>query len=417
MPACIERRGVSSWRVTVTNGYKGKRQKRIRKTFKFPPTWSNEQQREEVEKQAEILDAQVKQQTNQVPEVNFQEETSKDITFTEYAKLWLKEYASVNMQPKTLYQCEVKLNHRIIPYFAHYRLSQIKPLTITRFINMLSGTIVDEASQRRLSPQTVNHYISLLSSMFSMAVRWELMPTNPCSKVVKPKVKHDEVIILDEEDSKLLMKRIEKAPIKYRCIVQAAIMTGLRLGELVALKWHDIDFENKTLRVDRAKSYVPGKGCFDKEPKTRTSRRSIAVPQKLLDTFLLLKSEQDRQKEKLKEKWHETEYLFTTFDGLPMGHNTPTRWFKDFLDALRADQRQEQTAAGIPQSGHKVFPNMRFHDLRHLHASLLMGKGVDIQTISRRMGHARASTTANIYGHPLMANDRKAAEILESELA
>jgi integrase len=135
----------------------------------------------------------------------------------------------------------------------------------------------------------------------------------------------------------------------------------------------------------------------------------------LLDTFLLLKAEQARQKEQQKDNWHDNDYLFTAYGGLPMGHNTPTRWFKDFLADQRAKQQWEQTAAGIPVSEQKLFPKMRFHDLRHIHASLLIGKGVDIQTVSRRLGHARASTTANIYGHPLMANDAKAAAIIETE--
>lgn len=241
---------------------------------------------------------------------------------------------------------------------------------------------------------------------------------NPITSIsrLKRRTYHGDVLILDENDSRLLIRLIEDAPIKYRCIVLAALMTGLRLGELVALKWHDIDFDSKILKVERAKSYVPGKGCFDKEPKTRTSRRSITVPQKLLDTLQMLKVEQNRQKEKLMDKWHDSDYLFTTYNGLPMGHNTPTRWFKDFLDSVRANQRQEQMSAGVPESELKLFPKMRFHDTRHVHASILIGKSVDIQTVSRRLGHARASTTANIYGHPLMANDAKASAIIESEL-
>lgn len=423
-PARIEQRGKSSWRVTVTDGYNNGKQNRIRETYKFPQTWPIERQREEIEKLASALEAKLKQQLEAdfkqqfvpVPEKNHIDDTSEDMLFSEYAKLWLKEYAEVNMQPKTLYQCEVKLNHRILPFFAQYRLSQIKQLVITRFINDLSGTIIDETSMKKLSPQTVNHYISLLSSMFSMAIRWELMTSNPCSKVTKPKINHGDVLILDENDSRLLIQLIEDAPIKYRCIVLAALMTGLRLGELVALKWHDIDFASKILKVERAKSYVPGKGCFDKEPKTRTSRRSITVPQKLLDTFQMLKAEQNRQKENLMDKWHDSDYLFTAHDGLPMGHNTPTRWFKDFLDSVRERQRQEQLSAGVPESELKLFPKMRFHDTRHVHASILIVKSVDIQTVSRRLGHARASTTANIYGHPLMANDAKASAIIESEL-
>jgi integrase len=99
-----------------------------------------------------------------------------------------------------------------------------------------------------------------------------------------------------------------------------------------------------------------------------------------------------------------------------MGHNTPTRWFKDFLENLRTSQQEEQTAQGIPSSKQKLFPMIRFHDLRHLHATLLIGEGIDIYTVSRRLGHARTSTTADIYCHPLKANDIKAASVIESIL-
>ena len=91
-------------------------------------------------------------------------------------------------------------------------------------------------------------------------------------------------------------------------------------------------------------------------------------------------------------------------------------WFRNFLIRIRARQRQEQLAAGIPESKLKVIPLIRFHDLRHTHATLLIAEGIDIETIKKRLGHARASTTANIYCHPLKSQDILAAQVIESLL-
>jgi integrase len=112
----------------------------------------------------------------------------------------------------------------------------------------------------------------------------------------------------------------------------------------------------------------------------------------------------------------ELSYLFTSSDGHVMACNTPSMWFRSFLKRIRARQRHDQLAVGIPESKLKLIPLIRFHDLRHTHATLLIAEGIDIQTIKNRLGHARASTTANIYCHPLKAKDVLAAELIESIL-
>ena len=221
--------------------------------------------------------------------------------FSDFVPLWIREYAEKNMEPRTLHECLTKLNYRIIPYFGKYQLSQIRSLTVTIFINRLADTVIDSKTKRKLSAQTILHYHRLLSSMFVTAIRWDLMMANPCSKVVKPKVPNLEMKMLDELESQLLLTELVNAPLKHQCIIYIAIMTGLRNGEILALKWSDIDFSKKEISVNRARSYVPGIGSFDKVPKTLTSKRCLAVSQVVLDKLSTLAKDQELQKANLGE--------------------------------------------------------------------------------------------------------------------
>lgn len=407
MAKTIEQRGRCSWRVSIPAGYDNNKQKLIRKTFRFPSTWSMERQRKEVEKQAALLYAEC---------INGNQPPSRDMNFRDFAQLWLDEYAKVNMQPKTIHECKVKLDYRILPALGLMKLSEIKPLTVTRFMNQLASSKLAESQDRFLSSQTLAHYQRLLSSIFATAVRWELMSSNPCMKLRMPQVRTKPVNVLDEDSSVMLLAHLEAAPLKYRCIVLIGIMTGLRLGEIVALKWADFDMEHLLVHIERSRSYVPGKGNFDKCPKSQSSTRTIALPQAVVDHLGMLEHEQMLRAKRLGDRWHDLGYLFTTWDGRPMGHNTPSRWFNDFQTEIRSKQQAEQLKLGIDPKSIKLFPRIRFHDLRHTHATLLLSEGVDLETVRLRLGHSKASTTANIYCHPLPAKDQRAAGIIESLL-
>ena len=220
MATYIEQRGPCSWRVTVSAGYKVGKQQRIRRSFKFPEEWSIEKQRKEVGKKAAILYSEF---------FNNQIVPGRDMLFSEFSDLWLKEYAKVNLEDKNYYGAQSRLKLHILPYFGNLRLSKIRTLTITKFINQLSSW-EDPKTLRRLAPRTIINYITQLSSIFSVAVRWEVISSNPCSKISKPKIDDLEFVIPSEDEASYMLKLLEHEPIKYQCIIYIGIMTGIRIG-------------------------------------------------------------------------------------------------------------------------------------------------------------------------------------------
>jgi integrase len=337
------------------------------------------------------------------------------MSFTDYAELWLEEYARVNLDDKNCYCSESRLKLHILPFMGRMKLAQIRTLTITKFVNQLSETI-NPNTGKRYSPGTIHNYMAQLSSMFSLAVPWELIPSNPCQNVIKPRIEGREIPVLSQEDSLFLLMELNHEPLKYQCLVYIGMMTGLRLGEIVGLKWSDIDFDSFIIRVVRSMAYVPKKGNFDKSPKTRTSRRVVSVPEVVISKLNRLQAEQRLHLFKVGAKYMDNLYVFCGHYGSPLGHNTPSRWFRRFIFRVRKKQITEQFEQGIREDKLRLIPIIRFHDLRHFHASFLLSEGIDLETVSKRLGHARTSTTANIYCHSMQGKDRQAANIMEKVL-
>lgn len=181
--------------------------------------------------------------------------------------------------------------------------------------------------------------------------------------------------------------------------------SGLRKGELLALQWSDIDFENCTVSVTKAATVVNGEQIC-KEPKTKTSRREVSIPKFLTERLHTLMLEQAKTKQALGTYWKGNDWLFTQANGAMMSYSTPYATFQDALDRYNADKDIDHQLPHIP-----------FHGLRHTSATLLIAGHQDVRTVSNRMGHAQASTTMNIYAHALKECDRTASDLLENMLA
>lgn len=181
-------------------------------------------------------------------------------------------------------------------------------------------------------------------------------------------------------------------------MVVLALATGLRRGELLGLEWKDVNFENNVIEVRQTSQYLPEKGTFTKEPKTEESARVIAVPASVMELLRQHKAEQAQEKLKAGDFWHDTNRLFTTWDGRPMHPDTISKWFSKFL-----------RKHGLPP--------IYFHALRHTSATLLIAEGISLKNVSTRLGHTDISTTGNIYAHALRSVDQEAAEKLDNILS
>ena len=257
----------------------------------------------------------------------------------------------------------------------------------------------------KLAGDTIRHYHRLLSSVFSTAVKWQLLTENPCDRVAVPKAQTPDTQFLDESGIARLLEVLPEAPIQYSVLVQLALLTGCRRGELCALRWSDIDFKAATLSINRTLQSIPGQGPVFGPPKTKRSRRCLKISGDAVELLQEYRREQAQHRLKVGSVWAKTvniegkevanDLLFTRWDGHPIDPGGVSSWFPVFL-------REH----GLPP--------VRFHSLRHTNASLLIAAHVPVVTVSGRLGHAKTSTTTDIYAACIRSSDAAAADALDN---
>jgi integrase len=324
----------------------------------------------------------------------------KKITFKEFVERWLKDYAEIELAPKTLFRYKEILDTRILESLGHIKIDQLRPTHIIEFENMLREPgIRKDKKAGGLSEKTILQHHRIISSILNDAVQWQVIYSNPAARVKPPKVPKKQAVCYDEEQTGTLLNTLEKLPprdLKYRAMVELALTTGLRRGELGGLEWEkDINFDRCTLEVRQASQYLPGQGCFIKDPKNETSKRLIAVPGTTMALLKKWKAQQTEKRLKVGDLWAGEDWVFTTWDGHRINPDRFTQWFSRFLDE-------------------KKLPHIPLHSMRHTSATLLIAEGVDLREVSGRLGHADMSTTGNIYAHFLKSADRAAADKMEN---
>lgn len=326
------------------------------------------------------------------------------VTFKEFAQKWQKDYAEIELAPKTVFRYKELLEGRIYTAFGDKKLDKIKPLDLVdfynslrkkhKYISILKDGTREEKDAEKLSEQTIKHYHRLICAILEKAIRWEVLRgTNPAKRVDAPKTEKKKAKCYNEKQVQALLKALENVgqeEIKYKVATMIALMTGARLGEIMGLEWQDIDFDGKTIEIRQASQYLPGQGVFVKAPKNETSGRKVSVNKALLS---LLEGYREDQRGK-GFICQDNNRLFVTWDGKPMHPYTITKWFPDFLKDNK-------------------LPHLNFHGLRHTSATFLISHGMDIQTVAGRLGHSTSATTQNVYSHFLESKDRQAADLME----
>lgn len=248
-----------------------------------------------------------------------------------------------------------------------------------------------------LAVSTILHHHRLISSMLSTAVKWQLIFSNPCSRVVLPKNKRKEAVYLDEEQAAQLLQALENESLQHQVIVKLLLYTGMRRGELCGLEWKDIDFERAVISVRRSSLYLSGKGVFEDETKNETSERCMKVSDDVIAMLRIWRAEQAKERLRLGDQWQDNDRLFTAWNGAPIRPDVITAWFHKFV-----------TKNGLPP--------IHVHSLRHTNATLLIAAGTNLTTVAARLGHANTTTTSKIYAHAIKSVDQAAAEALQDIL-
>lgn len=383
MPRKIRNRGNGAYQFSIAVGYDDKG-KQIIKTKTVHASSDRE-----AEKMYNLFAAEV-----QKGEVSA---TGKYKLF-DFARDWFQKHCEKNLAPKTLITYRNHLEKRILPALGYMDIHKIRPQHIMEFMESLEDGKRYDGRSGGISAESARYCFRVLSSMLQDAVQWQIITSNPCSRVKPPSVKSRQINTLKEDNVKIMLDLLQKEPIKYKTIIFLAIDSGLRLGELMALKWDDIDFGKKILSVTKSNQALKGRGIFTKAPKNLSSVRQVALSEFVCNLLLNYKKEQEFNRQTLLEKWQGSDWIFTQWNGLPMYPTTPSQWFRKFLK----------------RNG---LPHMPFHGLRHLSATLLIAQGVPLKNVSSRLGHADIRTTANIYSAALQSVDREAAKKMDKFLS
>lgn len=336
------------------------------------------------------------------------------MTYQEYSALWLSEYAEKQMERTSIERCENSLNNIILPAIGHLKLSEIQPLHLTRLYNDLAESgYVRNGKQKPYSARTIKRIHQIISSSLNTAVYWQLIESNPCQRVKPPKVEKQADIkhftleqtqaFLNQLDTPYTVahwgrakkdgsesnKRYEnrEIPLQFKVLFHLAIFGGFRRGELVALTWEDIDFQNHTVTINKASARTKN-GIITKTPKTFSSNRTVTLPVNTMNMLRKHKTEQQRYRLSLGTYWKGNNYLFIQEDGKQMDISTPNKVFKKVIRIYNETHEDK-------------LPEITLHGLRHTSATLLIAQNVDVKTVSNRLGHSETSTTMDIYTHAL----------------
>ena len=321
---------------------------------------------------------------------------SKAVKFETFCEEWFEDYAKINLR-NTTYERLLQLRGRIYPVIGHMRMDKITPRQIQTFVNSLSKDGANERTGKPLAPKTIRHNLSLISDVFSYAVKMGVVAENPCSKVTIPKGEVKEKQIYTPAEVERFLTLLNDEPLKYRTFFYLMIYSGFRRGEMLGLEWKDVDFENNIISVRRTSNYTAKKGVYTDTTKTKRSQRTLKFPQFIMDMLKDYKEQQDAEALRLGDKWVETDRLYVKWDGRPMQNGTPYFWLGEFCEK------------------HDL-PFYGLHSFRHLFTSLLVNQGVDIVTVSGALGHSCVSTTSNVYCHMFQEAQAKVSDAVANAL-
>lgn len=321
---------------------------------------------------------------------------SKAVKFETFCEEWFEDYAKTNLR-NTTYERLLQLRGRIYPVIGHMRMDKITPRQIQAFVNSLSKEGANERTGKPLAPKTIRHNLSLISDVFSYAVKMGVVAENPCSKVTIPKGEVKEKQIYTPAEVEKFLTLLNDEPLKYRTFFYLMIYSGFRRGEMLGLEWKDVDFENNIISVRRTSNYTAKKGVYTDTTKTKRSQRTLKFPQFIMDMLKEYKEQQDAEALRLGDRWVETDRLYVKWDGRPMQNGTPYFWLGEFCEK------------------HDL-PFYGLHSFRHLFCSLLVNQGVDIVTVSGALGHSCVSTTSNVYCHMFQEAQAKVSDAVANAL-
>jgi len=319
-------------------------------------------------------------------------------TVAKYLAHWLEHVVKTRVRPKTFrtYSDLVKLH--IAPGLGDIALGKLSPQNVREFLNakLAAG----------LSPRTVKHLLVTLRGALAVAVKDAQIPRNVAALVDPPRVVRAEVQAFNPEQARAFLEAVKGSRLEAAYTVAVAV--GMRQGEILGLKWSDVDLQTGVLRIRAALQRVEKK-LVQVEPKSVKSSRPIHLPAVCVSALVHHRAQQDEDRKWAGTKWQDTGYVFRTRIGTPMD---PRDLLRDYYRITRP--KPENEGEKPPKL---KFPPIRFHDLRHSAATLLLAQGVSPRYIAELLGHSQVSFTLQTYAHVLPEVQKQVASKMDEILS
>ena len=380
----ITKRGKNSWAVVL---YTGRDPHTGKKQYKWHSVKGTKRQ---AEKELNSL-------MNRLNTGNYIAPTKT--TVAEYLEQWLRDYASTNTAPRTFERYADIVRTHLIPNLGHIALTQLKPQHLQSYYaqELTSGRLNGKGG---LSAQTVKHHHRILSGALNHAVKWGLVIRNVATAVDPPRPVRKEMATIQAEDIGRLLDEAreseKRSSIPYHIIFYAALHTGMRRGELLALRWCDIDFELMTISVNRSLQVLKDGIKIIREPKTPKARRLISMTPSSSILLREYKEYQSALRIFNGNPLQQDDLIFSDLEGQPINPNTITPMFNKIAKRLNI--------------------KLRLHDLRHTHATLMLKSGIHPKIVSERLGHSTVAFTLDTYSHVVPGLQEAAARAFDDNL-
>ena len=370
-----------SIRVHRGRGLDGKQLKPWTATFEVSPTWTEKSARKKAEAFAATFEKECREGVTS-------DSRQKFAAYCDYV-IGMKEQRGIKHSTIVRYK---ELTGRIYPQIGHIKLRELRADHLNDLYTLLGQ---DGQSKRggKLSAKTILEHHRLISTVLEQAVKEGLVPFNVASRATLPKAEHKEVNYFQPEQVAAIRDALEREPMKWKTLVHLLLITGARRGEVLGLKWDKVDWEGNRIYICNSVLYSPDIGIYESTPKTERSRRYITLPAETMQLLKRYRVWQSEERLRLGEYYQNQDFVFSQDNGKPMHPDSVTDYLKKF-------------------SKRHGLPHINAHAFRHTMASMLYFNGVDSVSISKRLGHAQVSTTANIYAHVMEEADQRNADIL-----
>lgn len=391
MPSKIKKRGKNSYQLFVPDGYDtaGKQQGFTKTVIADNPTEAKKLYDQFLSEclQGKVLTA-----------------GTDKMTLKQFYEYW-KDHFATTRYAKTTMACYNQIFVRIEAAVGHLRMDKIKPIQMVDFFAQLSRPDAKK-NNTPLTERSIGKYRELLQLLFSSALKWELIISNPIEKLDKPRTRKKRKLMPKQEDVITFFEHLSQAPLKNQLMCMLAFAGGMRREEFSALKQGDFNAEKNTVKIERAATYIPGEEINIGLTKTDNSERYVTLPpsvMKLRESYNAeLKTLAARRAQRNKvvlfdDPIGSTKWLFSKPDG-SIGH---PHALNSFLKAFCAK--------------YKLF-NFTPHLLRHLHGSYLLRNGMDIAAVSRSLGHSKKSFTLDTYIHTIESIENETASVMQNVL-